>query len=657
MSNEEKKVTIDVSDIPLIKSLKEVPYEQLKVMGTLFVCSSVEWHNDKKKLLPKILEQLELKKQDIQDLLSLLEQSKDQMELSLPPMELFSFKIKEDYKWLTIWSFLVLSLINEEKYDSRIRVSLMKMATILKIDLEEFYNAEDDLAAQLDEKLQEIQKITKEEKSKSAASTLGRIVLVGGASFLGGAALLGIGILAAPLIIPAILGVLGTVGIIGAGVGSITAMGASILLLGGVPLVAGVFGATGAGLAGYQLVKRTSGIKHAEFHRINKLTEKVEFEDHPKFKSKSLIKYEFDVNEDLLKQKIQEKDSDLLKEGVFENSTLKEEEKEILEQAPIIVPEKETKKIQEPEKESEKEVHNVEEQKIVEKIQESKEKTDKIVKKLEVKKIEVPKQKPGMNLYISISGFLKYDKKTESQYFWQIMRQQHDHGEMYCFDWEPDVLHSLGVVLHDFVGSNLSEMIRGSWLTALSGMLVPAIGGIMSAMAWPLLSLKVFSLVNNPWSVALDRSVGAGKLLAEVLQTHIQGNRPVTLVGFSMGAKVIFECLQELAKKNMTGIVENVFLFGAPVPMKKKLFKEARRVVAGRFVNGYSMKDWVLAFMYRASSLSYDVAGLQPCFEDLGIENIDVSEVIEGHHEYALPLKMDQILKSVDIHRSCEILE
>ncbi|XP_042756199.1 uncharacterized protein LOC111897468 isoform X2 [Lactuca sativa] len=140
----------------------------------------------------------------------------------------------------------------------------------------------------------------------------------------------------------------------------------------------------------------------------------------------------------------------------------------------------------------------------------------------------------------------------------------------------------------------------------------------------------------RPWEGQndnLERSDKAGKLLAEVLVNGLQGNRPVTLVGFSLGARAIFKCLQSLAETGHVGLVERVVLLGAPVAIKDENWEAIRKVVSGRLVNAYSTTDWMLGVAFRASLLSQGLAGIQPV-DVPGIENVDVTEVIEGHSSY-----------------------
>jgi thioesterase domain-containing protein len=88
-------------------------------------------------------------------------------------------------------------------------------------------------------------------------------------------------------------------------------------------------------------------------------------------------------------------------------------------------------------------------------------------------------------------------------------------------------------------------MKRGAMLTVLSSLL--------TALAWPATLLGATDFIDSKWTLALNRSDKAGKILADVLLKGGQGSRPVTLIGFSLGARVVFACLEELAKRGDTG--------------------------------------------------------------------------------------------------------
>ena len=116
----------------------------------------------------------------------------------------------------------------------------------------------------------------------------------------------------------------------------------------------------------------------------------------------------------------------------------------------------------------------------------------------------------------------------------------------------------------------------------------------MASIQLPIVLTKLAYLIDNPWTVSLDRATSAGQILADSLVDRNLGVRPVTLVGFSLGARVIHSCLKELASKGAYGLVQNVYLFGSPVVAKKDEYLRARSVISGRFVNGYAKNDWIL---------------------------------------------------------------
>lgn len=116
----------------------------------------------------------------------------------------------------------------------------------------------------------------------------------------------------------------------------------------------------------------------------------------------------------------------------------------------------------------------------------------------------------------------------------------------------------------------------------------------MAAIQLPVVLTKLAYLIDNPWSNSLARADMAGLILADSLVERSLGSRPITLVGFSLGSRLIFSCLRELAKRGAVGIIQNVYLFGSPVIAKKDEYLKVKTVVSGRFVNGYATNDWIL---------------------------------------------------------------
>ncbi|KAL4881226.1 hypothetical protein BJY04DRAFT_207632 [Aspergillus karnatakaensis] len=201
-------------------------------------------------------------------------------------------------------------------------------------------------------------------------------------------------------------------------------------------------------------------------------------------------------------------------------------------------------------------------------------------------------------------------------------------GDIYSVLWEPEMLKSMGETINilatEALTQGLQQVLGSTILTAL-----------MASLQLPLILTKLSYLIDNPWTVSLARASAAGLILADSLIDRNLGKRPVTLLGYSLGSRVIFSCLKELANKGAFGLVQNVYLFGSPVVANKDEYIRARSVVSGRFVNGYSSNDWILGYLFRATSGGImRVAGLAPVDGIPGMENVDVTKLVNGHMDY-----------------------
>ncbi|KAF1980679.1 DUF726-domain-containing protein [Aulographum hederae CBS 113979] len=226
-----------------------------------------------------------------------------------------------------------------------------------------------------------------------------------------------------------------------------------------------------------------------------------------------------------------------------------------------------------------------------------------------------------LRVAICISGWLT--DASDITVPWRILSPS---IETFALRYELEALLSLGATLSDVLKGYASsyasyELIRRTVL------------GTVMAGLWPLGLVRAASVLDNPFSIAKARSDKAGKVLADALMSKVQGERPVTLVGYSLGARVIFSCLQTLAQNDAVGLVESVVLMGAPVPTDSIAWRKIKAVVTGRVVNVYSTNDLILGFLYRASSVQLGVAGLEQVRVP-GVENVDVSKLVSGHTRY-----------------------
>ena len=142
---------------------------------------------------------------------------------------------------------------------------------------------------------------------------------------------------------------------------------------------------------------------------------------------------------------------------------------------------------------------------------------------------------------------------------------------------------------------------------------------LMAALQLPIVLTKLSYLIDNPWSVSQARADMAGLILADSLIERNLGTRPITLVGFSLGSRVIFACLKEISARGAFGIVQNVYMFGTPVVAKKDEYIRARAIVPGRFVNGYASNDWILGW-YNNILFSPILIYRQGIFSELRVE-------------------------------------
>jgi Protein of unknown function (DUF726) len=158
----------------------------------------------------------------------------------------------------------------------------------------------------------------------------------------------------------------------------------------------------------------------------------------------------------------------------------------------------------------------------------------------------------GLSVYIGVSGFqLSEDAEDADLLLWaNLSRQSRDFAQHLLLRWDVRQQCAIGDSLESFVSSTIAGEATKYWLRHMS----VTVAAASSAFSWPLSLMPLVSVIDNPWSMGKDRALKAGRFLAATLRDRVHGYRPVSLVGFSCGALLIYECLRQLAAWKLGGV-------------------------------------------------------------------------------------------------------
>ncbi|KAF4979533.1 hypothetical protein FZEAL_4301 [Fusarium zealandicum] len=236
----------------------------------------------------------------------------------------------------------------------------------------------------------------------------------------------------------------------------------------------------------------------------------------------------------------------------------------------------------------------------------------------------MPSKNRRLRFVIAVNGWVT-DKEDITRP-WKVFG---DNSEVYVLRWEMSALLSIGTALETVVKSS-------AWTAVNKAVTSRTIFSNIIKATWPPELMKISKIIDNPWSIGMVRAEKAGTVLADaIMRTKIQGDRPVSLVGYSLAARAIYICLMVLAERRQFGIVDSVVLMGTPAPSESRVWLTLKSVVAGRLVNVYSDSDYLLGFLSRTSNIHFGVAGLQQIQGADGVENYHVGKLVNGHLRYS----------------------
>ena len=153
------------------------------------------------------------------------------------------------------------------------------------------------------------------------------------------------------------------------------------------------------------------------------------------------------------------------------------------------------------------------------------------------------------------------------------------------------------------------------------------------------------------WAKANRKAESAGRLLPQLLR-GLRGSADITLLGHSLGTKVIFAGLLSLGAEHDLPLRDAVFLAGAVHADREEDWATAAARLSGRLINVVNERDRALGTRYFVGELlrlspgkAAGRAGVSPDAAPGSLINLDVTETLDTEsHTAVYRARLDQVL-------------
>ncbi|WP_345775854.1 alpha/beta fold hydrolase [Halonotius terrestris] len=150
---------------------------------------------------------------------------------------------------------------------------------------------------------------------------------------------------------------------------------------------------------------------------------------------------------------------------------------------------------------------------------------------------------------------------------------------------------------------------------------------------------------DGEWADAKDVADANAEPLADWLgQWATDDGRPVHLIGYSLGARVVCAAIDELQASGTATSLASVSLLGGAIPSdsveRDGTYGDAIAALDAPVTNFYSGRDRVLGWVYRLSDRTTAVGSVgvdDPAAAPDGYADVDVTDIVADHYSYFEP--------------------